>query len=186
MTTHRPPAPRRRARPATLGLTALACAALALSGCTATAEKDLTDSTDYDNHNPLRVVGFPSTGTLRTVQRVVWRLADGDPDGLAELAIKDDGAENESPEKTAQNWVDAFGEGARGKVTADFYGDGSYRTAVVLYFEKTKQIKQILVRVGSDDEWGVRLAEPDPAKVKENPSWVPRTPGATGSGADPQ
>jgi hypothetical protein len=38
---------------------------------------DLQYETDYANHEPLHVFGYPSTGSLQVVQEVVWRIADG-------------------------------------------------------------------------------------------------------------
>ncbi|MEU6090838.1 hypothetical protein ABZ865_29375 [Streptomyces sp. NPDC047085] len=132
--------------------------------------------TDYSNHRPLHVVGYPSTGSLETVQKAVWRLADGDTEGLAALAVDDKDAE-----ATARNWVTSFGAAAKGEVTADFYDEGSVRQVVVLYFAKTGQIKEIEARIGEDDAWGLTLAEPDPAEASAKPRWAPAEPGATGS-----
>ncbi|MFI6645720.1 hypothetical protein [Streptomyces sp. NPDC050504] len=150
---------------------------LALAGCSSVTQDELDYQTDYSQHEPLRVVGYPSHNTLRVVQQVVWRLADGDVGGLADLAVEDG-----SPRKTARNWVDAFGEGAKGEVTADFYDEGSVRQVAVLYFKKTGQMKDIQVRIGADNNtWGVTMAEPDQAVAKARPTWAPAEPGATGS-----
>ncbi|WP_411070012.1 hypothetical protein [Streptomyces sp. cmx-4-25] len=41
--------------------------------------------------------------------------------------------------------------------------------------------KDLEVRIGEDDAWGVTLAEADPAEARKQPAWAPATPGATGS-----
>ncbi|MET8136513.1 hypothetical protein ABZV24_32055 [Streptomyces sp. NPDC005251] len=166
------------ARKATLTRFALAAAVAGglLTGCTSHDEA-LTYQTDYSNHRPLRVVGYPSTGSLETVQKAVWRLADGDVDGLAALAVDDTHAD-----ATARNWVKAFGTAAKGDVAADFYDEGSVRQVVVLYFAKSGQIKEIEARIGEDDDaWGLTLAEPDPAEATAKPTWAPSKPGHSGS-----
>ncbi|MFF2363986.1 hypothetical protein ACFVU0_14945 [Streptomyces sp. NPDC058122] len=147
-----------------------------LTGCTLDDES-LTYQTDYSNHRPLRVVGYPSTGSLETVQKAVWRLADGDVDALAALAVDDTHAD-----ATARNWVKAFGAAAGGDVTADFYDEGSVRQVVVLYFARSGQIKEIEARRGEEgDSWGLTLAEPDPAEATAKPTWAPSKPGSSGS-----
>ncbi|MFJ7344414.1 hypothetical protein ACIQU3_29500 [Streptomyces sp. NPDC101110] len=161
------------------GLTRSALAAVVagglLTGCTSD-DKSLTYQTDYGNHRPLRVVGYPSTGSLETVQKAVWRLADGDTDGLAALAVDDKRAD-----ATARNWVKAFGAAAREDVTADFYDEGSVRQVVVLYFTKGGRIKEIEARIGEDGSWRLTLDEPDPAEATAKPDWAPPKPGGTGS-----
>ncbi|MGC4987065.1 hypothetical protein ACLQ18_41865 [Streptomyces sp. DT193] len=164
-------------RKTTLTRVALAAAVTGglLTGCTSDDES-LTYQTDYSNHRPLRVVGYPSTGSLETVQKAVWRLADGDADALAALAVDDTHAD-----ATARNWVKAFGAAAKADVTADFYDEGSVRQVVVLYFAKSGQIKEIEARIGDDDSWGLTLAEPDPAEATAKPTWAPSKPGHSGS-----
>lgn len=164
----------------TTKLTRLTLAAAAtgglLTGC-ASPDDSLAYQTDYSNHRPLRVVGYPSTGSLETVQKAVWRLADGDADALAALAVDDSQAK-----ATARNWVKAFGAAAKGEVTADFYDEGSVRQVVVLYFAKSGQIKEIEARIGEkDDAWGLTLAEPHLAEATAKPTWAPPKPGHSGS-----
>ncbi|MEV6551130.1 hypothetical protein AB0M57_20805 [Streptomyces sp. NPDC051597] len=132
---------------------------------------------DYSTHEPLRVVGYPSRGSLEAVQKTAWRLDDGDADALAELAVED----GKAADTTARNWIKVFGRVAKGKVTADFYDEGSTRQVVVLYFARTGQKKAIEVRIGADDAWGVTLDETDPAEAAKAPDWAPATPGGTGS-----
>lgn len=167
-------------------LRAVIAAALAfglLTGCS-DSDYDTDDvryATGYGSHEPLAVVGYPTTGSLGITQQVVWRLADGNAGELARLADDKDGG---SPGKTAQNWITAFGKGARGKVTAEFYDEGSVRQTVVLYFHDTGQIKQIQVRVangGNKDRWQVAMAEPDPKEAVVVLPWVPKKPGELGS-----
>ncbi|NEE22977.1 hypothetical protein G3M58_93070 [Streptomyces sp. SID7499] len=146
-----------------------------LTGCTSD-DKSLTYQTDYGNHQALKVVGYPSAGSLETVQQAVWRLADGDTEGLAALAV-----DGKQADATARNWVEAFGAAAKGEVTADFYDEGSVRQVVVLYFAKSGQTKEIEARIGEDDSWGLTLAEPDPAEAKAEPTWAPAKPGGSGS-----
>ncbi|MER5872346.1 hypothetical protein [Streptomyces sp. NPDC002044] len=154
-----------------------------LTGCSADYDADdIEYAGDYSSHPPLAVVGFPSTGTLKITQRVVWRIADGKAGALASLG---DPAQDEGVvRKTAENWIAAFGEGAKGKVTAEFYDEGSYRQEVVLYLHGTGQIKQIHVlpqSVDRKDVWRVSMAEPDPAEAAAVAPWVPKTPGELGS-----
>lgn len=159
-------------------LSGIAVAAAVLGGLMAGCASGESDGyqTDYTSHQPLHVVGYPSTGSLETVQKAVWRLADGDAEGLAELGVDDKDAD-----ATARNWVTSFGAAAKGEVTADFYDEGSVRQVVVLYFAKTGQVKEIEARIGEDDAWGITLAEPNPAEASARPSWAPAKPGTTGS-----
>ncbi|MCT7357135.1 hypothetical protein N4P33_34085 [Streptomyces sp. 15-116A] len=159
-------------------MTATALAGGLLTGCS--SDDSLTYQTDYSAHRPLRVVGYPSTGSLETVQKAVWRLADGDAEGLAALAV-----DSTHAEATARNWVTAFGAAAKGNVTADFYDDGLVRQVVVLYFAESGRTKEIEARIGEDDRWGLTLAEPDPAEASAEPAWAPDKPGGTGSRARP-
>ncbi|MEE1756490.1 hypothetical protein [Streptomyces sp. SP18CS02] len=149
-----------------------------LSACA--PDEYLAYQSDYAGHEPLRVVGYPSRGSLDVVQQAVWRLADGDDEALADLAVDDTSAA-----ATARNWVSTFGVAARGEVTADFYDEGSTRQVVVLYFAESGQVKEIEARVGDDDTWGLTLAEPDPAEASAKPSWAPVEPGGTGSRSTP-
>ncbi|MGW6575464.1 hypothetical protein ACWGAN_25345 [Streptomyces sp. NPDC054945] len=164
---------------------ALVCA-LALGVLTAcSAENDAEGNDyvgDYGRHQPLAVLGYPSTGSLGITQQVVWRIADGDVDGLASLVSDKQG--EDIPEKTAENWVTAFRKGAGGQVTAEFYDEGSYRQTVVLYLRDTGQIKEIYVRavlLDGEEVWRVGMAEPGPAEATAVAPWIPRTPGELGS-----
>ncbi|MFH8221823.1 hypothetical protein ACH4C2_24095 [Streptomyces sp. NPDC018057] len=159
-----------------LTLALLVSTGLSVGACGADGADDYQG--DYSRHKPLHVVGYPSRGSLETVQRTVWRLADRDPKGLAELAVTGGTA----ADTTARNWVDAFGEAAGGEVTADFYDEGSTRQVVVLYFGGGRK-KEVEVRVGEDDTWGVTLDETDPAEAARAPGWAPAAPGGTGSRA---
>ncbi|MGW7329538.1 hypothetical protein ACWGIU_13280 [Streptomyces sp. NPDC054840] len=164
---------------------ALACALAlgAMTACSAEYDTEGNDyAGDYSRHQPLAVVGYPSTGSLGVTQEVVWRIADGDVDQLASL-VSDKQGEN-IPEKTAKNWIDAFRKGADGQVTAEFYEDGSYRQTVVLYLHNTGQVKELYVRpvlVDRKEVWRVRMSEPDPAEATAVGPWIPRTPGELGS-----
>ncbi|GAA2647173.1 MULTISPECIES: hypothetical protein [Streptomyces] len=164
---------------------ALVCA-LALCSLTAcSAEQDtegMNYTGDYSSHQPLSVVGYPSTGSLGIAQEVVWRIADGDVDRLASLVSDKQG--EDIPEKTAENWVAAFRKGAGGKVTAEFYDEGSYRQTVVLYLHETGQIKELYVRavmLDGKEVWRVGMAEPGPAEATAVEPWIPKTPGELGS-----
>ncbi|WP_405533042.1 hypothetical protein OG592_37760 [Streptomyces avidinii] len=120
--------------------------------------------------------------TLGITQQVVWRIADGQAGELASLADPDQ--DKATTEKTAENWIAAFRKGAGGKVTAEFYDEGSYRQTVVLYLHDTSQIKEIYVRPVSVDGkgvWRVSMSEPDPAEATAVAPWVPKTPGELGS-----
>ncbi|WP_405426438.1 hypothetical protein [Streptomyces erythrochromogenes] len=161
---------------------ATALALTALTGCSSEYDDDdARYATGYGSHEPLAVVGYPSTGSLGITQEVVWQIADGNARELARLA---DDHEMSAPEKTATNWITAFGKGAGGKVTAEFYDEGSVRQAVVLYFHGTEQIKHINVRVvsnGNKEKWRVVMTEPDPTQARTAPPWVPKKPGELGS-----
>ncbi|MEV7525164.1 hypothetical protein [Streptomyces sp. NPDC091371] len=168
-----------------MALRAVIASALALGGLTGCSEYDADDvryATGYGSHHPLAVVGYPTTGSLGITQEVVWQIADGNAGELAGLAYHKEDAG--PPEKTAENWISAFGKGARGKVTAEFYDEGSVRQAVVLYFHDTGQIKQIQVVArngGNKDSWGVVMAEPDPKAAVAVLPWIPKNPGELGS-----
>ncbi|MGE7384838.1 hypothetical protein ACQKM2_04945 [Streptomyces sp. NPDC004126] len=169
--------------PAVRAAAATVAALGVLTGCSdLPSEEEVRYAGDYGGHEPLAVVGYPSTGTLRTAQEVVWRTADGDAEELAALAAP--GTARGVPAATARTWISAFGEGARGMVTAEFYDEGSKRQSVVLYFHATGQIKQIDVRAGmggEDRDWYVYMDQPDRAAATAVPSWIPRAPGALGS-----
>ncbi|WP_326592594.1 hypothetical protein [Streptomyces sp. NBC_01294] len=172
-------------RPAAALRAALVCALAlgALTGCSREYDaEDVQYAGDYSSHPPLAVVGYPSTGTLGITQQVVWRIADGKADELASLA--NDAQDKGTTKKTAENWIAAFRKGAGGKVTAEFYDEGSYRQTVVLYLHDTGQIKEIHVLPGSTeyrDVWRVSMGEPDPAEATAVAPWVPKKPGELGS-----
>ncbi|MET9296936.1 hypothetical protein [Streptomyces sp. NPDC003077] len=155
----------------------------ALAACSPSAgATEATYASDYTAHEPLRVVGYPSTGSLRVTQETVWRIADGTAEQLAALATGD-GSENEA-RKTADNWIKGFRKGARGKVTADFYDEGSERQTVVLYFHGTRQVKELSVRLdgnAGEDGWHVLMRETTPTEATAAPTWAPPTPGGLGS-----
>ncbi|MEU9081335.1 hypothetical protein [Streptomyces sp. NPDC048357] len=173
-----------RVAPAVRAVVAAALAAGALSACAAD-EEVLQYGTDYGNHEPLGVVGYPSSDSLRITQKLIWRLSDGRTDELESLAADADAdGVKEEVEKTAQNWIQTYRKGAGGKVTAEFYDEGSVRQLVVVYFHDTAQIKGFSVRLtGPTGEggWRVDMREPDPKKVTVAPDWVPKTPGGLGS-----
>lgn len=160
-----------------------ALALAVLTGCSAGYDaEDVQYAGDYSSHPPLAVVGYPSTGTLGITQQVVWRIADGKADELVSLGDPDQ--DKAATRKTAENWIAAFGKGARGRVTAEFYDEGSYRQMVVLYLHDTGQIKEINVRPVSDDYkdiYRVIMAEPDPGEATAVQPWLPKTPGELGS-----
>ena len=163
-----------------------ALAALALSGCGIfdgdTDGSDVSYEQAYADHKPLHVVGYPSTGSLGATQELVWRLADGKPGELRDLATSD--SDESQTKKTAENWVKGFEDGAGGEVTADFYDSGSVRQVVVLYFHDTKQIKEFSLRTeGDSDEvqWRFLMKETDFKDATRKPTWAPAEPGKTGS-----
>ncbi|MEU2392446.1 hypothetical protein [Streptomyces sp. NPDC007369] len=155
----------------------------ALTACSADHDaEDIDYLMDYSSHPPLAVVGYPSTATLEITQQLVWRIADGKAGELAALAP--DEQDDATVEKTADNWIAAFRKGAGGKVTAEFYDDGSYRQTVVLYLHDTDQVKQIEVRPVSENRktvYRVTMAEPDPGEATAEAPWIPKTPGGLGS-----
>ncbi|WP_030711729.1 hypothetical protein [Streptomyces sp. NRRL F-2580] len=167
---------------------ALVCLALGvLTGCSADHEAaEVAYAGDYGSHSPLAVVGYPSTGTLGITQQVVWRIADGK---VAELAaLGDDRQDKAATRRTAENWITAFRTGAAGRVTAEFYDEGSYRQTVVLYLHDTHQVKQLHVlpvSVDGESAYRVSMAEPDPGEATAVAPWVPKTPGELGSKSVP-
>ncbi|WP_217208276.1 hypothetical protein [Streptomyces sp. AC550_RSS872] len=136
------------------GLVLLSAGAL-LTACSDSGG-ELDYQTGYASHRPLRVTGYPSTGSLETVQQVVWRLADGDVDGLA--ALDTEGGDHSA----ARDWVETYGTAARAEVSADFLDEGSVRQDVVLHFAGPRRTQELTVRIGDDDTWGVVLDAPDP------------------------
>ncbi|GAA5021780.1 hypothetical protein [Kitasatospora paranensis] len=181
MRTHAIPARRRTA----LGVVAVlgAASGAGLAGCSGPSDRELEYAADYAGHPHLKVVGYPAADTLAVAQQVVWRLGDGEAGRLASMATSDGTADEHRA--TAANWVNAFGLGARGEVTADFYDAGEDRQTVVLYFHATGQVKDITMRLdGTAGEDGMRLAmrEPDPGRAAAAPTWAPAVPGSGGSG----
>ncbi|MCX4961370.1 hypothetical protein [Streptomyces virginiae] len=162
----------------------LACGALTACG---SDEEALRYATDYAGHEPLGVVGYPTSDSLRIAQQLVWRLADGKAEEVEALAAEPDDARGDV-ERTARNWIRSFHEGAKGKVTAEFYDEGSVRQLVVVYFHDTGQTKSFMVRLAGragEDGWRVTMREPDPKEASATPDWVPRTPGGLGSRTTP-
>lgn len=113
--------------------------------------------TAYTNHEPLGVTGHPSTGSLGTVQQIVWHLADKDADALAAL-----NTEGGDADAQARAWIKAYGADAQDEVTADFLDEGSVRQDVVLHFAKSRRTQELTVRIGDDDSWGLVLDQPEP------------------------
>ncbi|PZG75301.1 hypothetical protein C1I97_37530 [Streptomyces sp. NTH33] len=143
---------------------------------------DLRYATDYANHEPLHVFGYPSTGSLQVVQEVVWRIADGRAGDLEKLATSD--STDSETRKTAANWIKSFRKGARGKVAADFYDEASERQVVVLHFQDTGQVKEITVRLdghAGEDGRRVLMNEAGPKEATSPPVWAPKEPGGDGS-----
>lgn len=167
----------------------LAAALLLTSGC-AVLDSSSADARGpgasyeqaYADHEPLHVVGYPSTGSLLVVQKLVWDIADSKTDELCKMATSDSG--EAEAQKTAENWIKAFGAGARGKVSGDFYDGGSERQVVVLYFHDTHQVKEFTVRLDGDagkEDWRILMKSPDFKDATHAPSWAPKEPGETGS-----
>ncbi|MGW1375678.1 hypothetical protein ACWD6P_15605 [Streptomyces sp. NPDC002446] len=156
-----------------------------LAGCGGPADArgaDAEYAEAYANHEALRVVGYPSTGSLRVTQELVWHIADGKTDDLRSLATSD--GDDTQSRKTAENWVRGFEDGAQGKVTADFYDEGSERQVVVLYFHDTKQVKEFSMRLdghAGEEGWRVLMKETDFKEATRKPAWAPEEPGGTGS-----
>ncbi|MFD9123616.1 hypothetical protein [Kitasatospora sp. NPDC059571] len=167
---------------AAAGMLAAGAAAFA-AGCSGQAEAGTAYASDYANHRHLKVVGYPAVDTLQLTQQAVWRMADGETERLAALAGPDGSADEHRA--TAANWVAAFGRGARGEVTAEFYDAGEDRQTVVLYFHDTGQVKDFRMRLaGHAGADGMRLSmrEADPGQASAAPTWAPSAPGAGDSG----
>ncbi|NXY97767.1 hypothetical protein HYE82_26000 [Streptomyces sp. BR123] len=144
-----------------LALPVLCCAGLAACApFDGSAEADVRYAEDFNSHEPLLVQGYPTDGSLRLVQQVVWRIADGDPDRLEDLSGSD--ASPQERAGTARRWTTEFREGAGGKATAVFCEPGEVHQAVVLRFPGTGQTKVLHVRldgIGGEDGWRVRMNE---------------------------
>ncbi len=167
----------------------MAAAALLTAGC-AVLDNNSADASGpgasyeqmYADHEPLHVVGYPSTGSLLVMQELVWHIADGKAAELRKLATND--SSDAVAQKTAENWIKGFGAGARGKVTGDFYDGGSARQVVVLYFQDTHQVKEFTVRLdgaAGKEDWRVLMKSTDFKDATQAPSWAPKEPGGTGS-----
>ncbi|MFD7629661.1 hypothetical protein ACFV7Q_27175 [Streptomyces sp. NPDC059851] len=145
-----------------VALTALCCTGpVACVPFGGSAEAGVRYAEDFDRHEPLRVEGYPTDGSLRLVQQVVWRIADGDQGRLEDLSTDD--APPQERAVTARRWIAEFRKGAGGKATAVFCDPGDARQTVVLRFPGTGQTKVLHVRldgVGGEDGWRVRMNEP--------------------------
>ncbi|MGW8926339.1 hypothetical protein HLK56_33620 [Streptomyces sp. G9] len=84
-------------------------------------------------------------GSLRTVQQILWHLADRNADALAALQTEDDDAGS-----IARDWIKTYATDAQGQVTADFEDGGSVRQEVVLHFAESRRTQEITV--GIDNE----------------------------------
>ncbi|MFJ2853317.1 MULTISPECIES: hypothetical protein [Streptomyces] len=84
-------------------------------------------------------------GLLRTVQQILWHLADRNADALAALQTEDDDAGS-----IARDWIKTYATDAQGQVTADFEDGGSVRQEVVLHFAESRRTQEITV--GIDNE----------------------------------
>ncbi|MYX04953.1 MULTISPECIES: hypothetical protein [unclassified Streptomyces] len=135
---------------------ALSLGGLSMTGCTSDDDQ-LAYQTDYANHQPLRVTGYPSVGSLRAVQQILWHLADRNADALAALHTEDDDAGSK-----ARAWTKTYAKDAQGQVTADFEGEGSVRQEVVLHFAESRRTQEITVRI-DNETWGAILDTPNPA-----------------------
>ncbi|MET9960607.1 hypothetical protein ABZ128_16425 [Streptomyces sp. NPDC006326] len=147
-----------------------------LTGCASwrAGDGDVRYYEDFSTHEPLRVQGYPSAGSLRLVQEVVWRLGDGDEGKLASLASSDSSPGEAT--KVARGWIAEFHQGARGQVTAAFCSPGDGREALVLTFHDTGQTKALHVRLdgnGGEDGWRVRMREAEQARG-ETPERLPQ------------
>ncbi len=158
---------------------------LSLSACSPIDSSDTRYETDYANHEPLHVFGYPSTGSLQVVQEIVWRIADGKAGDLEKLATSD--STDSETRNTSANWIKSFRKGAQGKVAADFYDDASERQVVVLYFQDTRQVKEVTVRLdgnAGEDGWRVLMKEASLKEATSPPAWAPKEPGGNGSVSD--
>ncbi|MFD6656103.1 hypothetical protein ACFWEB_13250 [Streptomyces parvus] len=97
------------------------------------------------------------TGSLRTVQQILWHRADRNADAMAALHTEDDDAGS-----MARAWSKTYAKDAQGQVTADFEGAGSVRQEVVLHFAESRRTQEITVRI-DDETWGAILDSPNPA-----------------------
>ncbi|WP_097972777.1 hypothetical protein [Streptomyces sp. gb14] len=96
------------------------------------------------------------TGSLRTVQQILWHLADRNADALAALQTEDDDAGS-----IARAWIKTYAKDAQGQVTADFEDEGSVRQEVVLHFAESRRTQEITVLI-DNETWGAILDSPNP------------------------
>ncbi|MYX01010.1 MULTISPECIES: hypothetical protein [unclassified Streptomyces] len=85
------------------------------------------------------------TGSLRTVQQILWHRADRNADAMAALHTEDDDARS-----IARAWIKTYAKDAQGQVTADFEGAGSVRQEVVLHFAESRRTPEITVRIDNE------------------------------------
>lgn len=142
------------------------------------SDPDVEYTNDYADHTALQVAGYPSSETLEVVQKAVWRMADGDAGRLSALATSD-GSKTRAL-TNAKIWVEAFGKGAQGRVTAEFMGPAIDRQAVVLYFHDTGRRMALRLRLdgnAGEDGWKIGMNETDPKTATAEPTWAPTAPG---------
>ncbi|MFH8340435.1 hypothetical protein [Streptomyces sp. AM6-12] len=132
----------------------------ALTGCAAKRPDYLQD---YADHPHLRVTGYPVADSLEVVQKFLWRLADGEVDGVAALDT-----EGGDARPAARAWIKEYGKAARGEVSADFEEDFAVRQPVVLHFTGPTRTEESTARPGPHDTWGLVLVNPAPKDVKKS------------------
>jgi hypothetical protein len=116
-----------------------------------TPQRHRTGVADLD----LSVTGRPSPRTLSAVERVLARLQEQDADGLKELALDGDEAED-----IARTWVSEWGGRAQDPMTADFGPLDKEEVTVQVAFEGEQRRLRILLAPkddGCEDCFGLML-----------------------------
>ncbi|MFF2021756.1 hypothetical protein ACFVW2_08095 [Streptomyces sp. NPDC058171] len=115
-----------------------------------TPQRHRTGVADLD----LSVMGRPSPGSLSAVERVLARLQDQDADGLRELALDGDEAED-----IARTWVSEWGGRTQRPMTADFGYPDKDVTVEVAFEGEQGQLRIPLAQKddGCEDCFGLML-----------------------------
>ncbi|MFI5772735.1 hypothetical protein ACIA74_30325 [Streptomyces sp. NPDC051658] len=143
---------RRRAH----GAVGLAGAAVLLVGGCDVLNTDKTPERVKDGtaELDLTVTGRPTPGTLATAEHVLARLKARDAEGLAGLAAKDGGSDED-----ARRWVTRWGGAAQHPVTADFLPGEKEASVDVRFTGERTTLTLRLKDNGYDDRFRVLLRE---------------------------
>ncbi|MFD3973043.1 hypothetical protein [Streptomyces cyaneofuscatus] len=130
---------------------------LTLGGCDAldtdkTPERVANGTSELE----LTVTGRPSPGSLSAAEKVIARLKAEDVDGLADLAAKDEGSEDD-----ARRWVTRWGKAAQHPATAHFLLGEQESTVDIRFTGERATLSLLLEDDGYDDAYRVVLDRTD-------------------------